>query len=128
MKNLITSLALLLASTVAIAQHSVTLTWTASVDTGGTVNVYRATSACAGGGTPSFVKLQSGVVAAGPYVDSTVGAGLFCYYVTALVNGVRIAPLEHTWRYHCAGSPHCPRWQANSFGHYASYAWCHAQN
>lgn len=92
MKNLITSLALLLASTVAIAQHSVTLTWTASVDTGGTVNVYRATSACAGGGTPSFVKLQSGVVAAGPYVDSTVGAGLFCYYVTALVNGVESLP------------------------------------
>src|SRR5271170_2711188 len=77
-------------SSFAFAQHSATLTWTASTDTGGTVNVYRALTACTG--TPSFVKLQSGVAAAGPYVDSTLGAGLFCYYVTAVVGGVESLP------------------------------------
>ena len=90
MRRLICFLALLSGTAFAQASHSVTLTWTASTDTGGTVNVYKATSGCTG--TPSFTLLASGVVSAGPYIDSTVGVGQFCYYVTAVVNGAESLP------------------------------------
>lgn len=63
------------------------LTWTASTTPGSTVNVYR----CSGTGcTPA--KLASGVTAGGPYTDSTVTAGSYFYYVTAVVNGAESAP------------------------------------
>jgi hypothetical protein len=63
------------------------LSWTASTTAGSTVNVYR----CAGAGcTPT--KLTTGVVAAGPYTDTTVTAGAYSYYVTAVVNGAESGP------------------------------------
>jgi hypothetical protein len=69
----------------------ITLTWTASVTTGGTVNVYRCVgSPCTA--TSSFSKLSTGVVAAGPYNDATVTAGAYSYFVTALVNGAESVP------------------------------------
>lgn len=83
-------LVLLASSAFAQSTHTVTLTWTPSTDTGGTVNIYRATSSCTG--TPTFTKLATGIVAAGPYVDSSVGIGPFCYYVTAVVNGAESLP------------------------------------
>jgi hypothetical protein len=90
MKRCLCFLALISGTVFAQSSHSVLLTWTASTDTGGTVNVYKATSACTG--TPSFTLLASGVVAGGPYTDASVGIGKFCYYVTAVVNGAESLP------------------------------------
>jgi len=63
-----------------------TVSWAASVTPGGTVTVYRCV------GTPctalsSFTQLAAGVTPAGPYVDSTVTAGSYSYYLTLTVNG-----------------------------------------
>lgn len=91
----ILALALLAVAHAAAAQHSVNLTWTASTDTGGTVNVYKATAACPASGISgvTFTKLATAQPAAGPYTDSTVTAGqTVCYYVTAVVNGTESAP------------------------------------
>lgn len=76
------------------AAHSVSLSWTASADSTtaapGTVTVFRATSACTG--TPSFVNLAANVAPAGPYSDTTVGIGVFCYYVVSVINGASSLP------------------------------------
>lgn len=80
---------LLLAAAPLVAQaptHSALATWTASTDTGGTVNLYRATGACAS--NPTFTLVKSGVPAGGPYTDPGLGAGTFSYHVTAVVGGV----------------------------------------
>lgn len=66
--------------------HEVDLTWTASPD-GGTVSVYRAAGLCSATTSTSFTKLTSTAPAGGPYKDTTVTAGNWCYYVTATVNG-----------------------------------------
>lgn len=66
----------------------VSLSWTASTTVGSTVNVYR----CAGASCTTFTKLTTGIVAAGPYSDTSVTAGAYSYYVTAVVNGVESAP------------------------------------
>lgn len=75
-------------STLAQGAHSVALTWNASVDTGGTVNVYRAPGSCTG----TFTQIKTGVAAAGPYSDTGLGVGNFCYYVTAVLNGAESFP------------------------------------
>jgi hypothetical protein len=86
--------ALMLGSVAARAQatpsHEVDLTWTASTD-GGTVTVYRASGLCSAT-TLSFVKLTSTAPAGGPYKDTAVTAGNYCYYVTATVNGTESVP------------------------------------
>jgi hypothetical protein len=70
------------------ATHSVTLNWqpaTDGSDAGGTINVYRAIGACGSGGQ-QFALIKGGVGLSGPYVDTAVTAGIYCYYVTAVVN------------------------------------------
>jgi hypothetical protein len=39
-----------------------------------------------------FVKLTSTAPAGGPYKDTAVTAGAYCYYVTATVNGTESVP------------------------------------
>jgi hypothetical protein len=73
----------------ASSPHTATFTWTASVD-GGSVSLYRASSACSATPT-SFTVVQSGLPAAGPAADSTVTAGAWCYYVTTTVQGLESA-------------------------------------
>jgi hypothetical protein len=71
-----------------VGTHTATLSWTASPD-GGTVTVYRASGTCPSSGIPSGATiLTTTAAAAGPYVDSTVTVGAWCYYLTATDNGV----------------------------------------
>lgn len=70
---------------------SVSLSWTASVTTGGTVTIYR----CVGTpctATSAFTLLTSGVAAAGPYSDTSVTAGVYSYFLEAVVNGASSPP------------------------------------
>ncbi len=65
--------------------HTVTLTWqTDSTDAGGTVTVYRSNGAC-GGSEQNFKLLKSGVPLAGPYIDSGLTSGSYCYYVEVVL-------------------------------------------
>lgn len=91
MKKLIAILALSSVAALAQSSHSVSLSWTPSTDTGGTVNVYRAPAACTANPT-TFTPLANGIVAAGPYADTTVAVGAYCYYVTSVVNGAESLP------------------------------------
>lgn len=69
--------------------HTAKLTWKASTDAGTTVNVYRSTTGCAG----TFVKLATGVVAAGPYTDTGLSAGTtYSYQITAVLNKLESLP------------------------------------
>ncbi len=79
--------------TLPLMAQSPTLTWTPSVSTGGTVNVYR----CSGAACTNFALVAPGIAAAGPFTDtisiSTVpGKYVLIYYVTAVVNGVESIP------------------------------------
>lgn len=70
--------------------HSVTLSWTDTLNpTGTTYNVYRATGLCSG--TPTFSKLAT-AISAKTYQDTTVTPGNYCYQVTATYNSVESAP------------------------------------
>lgn len=70
--------------------HSVTLTWTDTLNPSGTTyTVYRATGLCSG--TPTFSKLASALTGK-TYLDSTVIPGNYCYEVTATLNGMESAP------------------------------------
>lgn len=81
---------LALAAVAQTTTHSVTLTWSDSLNpTGTTYSVYRATGLCSG--TPTFSKLAVGV-ATKSYQDTTVTPGNYCYQVTATVNGVESSP------------------------------------
>jgi hypothetical protein len=66
---------------VAPVQHSVALTWNASTSTVAGYNVYRST--VSGG---SYAKINSSLVAALNYTDSTVQSGTTYYYVTTAVD------------------------------------------
>lgn len=72
----------------ATGTHTVTLTWTASVD-GGAYTVYRASGTCSA--TATFTAVTSGV-AVTTYADSGLAPGNFCYQVTTVVNGAESAP------------------------------------
>lgn len=80
--------ALMAAASPSASGSTVTLTWTGSITPGGTVNMYR----CTGASCTNFAPLAAGIVAAGPYVDATVTAGLYSYQATALVNGAESLP------------------------------------
>jgi hypothetical protein len=86
-------IALLLLTAALFAQattHSVTLTWTDTLNPAGTVyTVYRSTGLCSG--SPVFSKIAS-AVAAKTYQDSTVIPGNYCYQVSATANSVESAP------------------------------------
>lgn len=105
MKKLLAFVALILAfAIVAVAQtktHAVTLSWTASADSTsanpGAVSVYRAAGSCPATGVPSSVTtLTTSAPAGGPYQDTTVTAGTYCYYVEAVIGGVSSAPSNTT--------------------------------
>jgi|SRR5665213_942527 len=73
-----------------MAQHSVTLTWTASTDmpsvipAGDGYNVFRGVAPTTPGATP----INSAVVAANEYIDTNVTPGVsYDYYVTAVIGG-----------------------------------------
>jgi hypothetical protein len=66
---------------VAPVQHSVALTWNASTSTVAGYNVYRSTVS----GGP-YAKINSSLVAALNYTDSTVQSGTTYYYVTTAVD------------------------------------------
>ncbi len=77
--------------------HQTTATWKAPNDatTTTTYNIYRTGAACpAGGGvgTLSFVKLNTAPITALTYIDTTIGVGAWCYYVTAVTSGFESFP------------------------------------
>lgn len=100
MKKILAVFAILaLAATLAHAQtsHKVTLSWTASADSTtaspGTVSVLRANGSCPATGVPATVTtLTTTALAGGPYTDSGVTAGQYCYYVTATIGGATSVP------------------------------------
>jgi predicted phage tail protein len=73
--------AITLSGTGVAVSHTVTLNWTASTSTVSGYNVYRSTT---NGG--SYAKINSGLVSAITYVDSTVQDGTTYYYVTTAVD------------------------------------------
>lgn len=92
-------LGILMVGSLIASGHSTTLTWTASVDIPGAIpagsgyNVYRASGTCPASGAPTgAIKLNSTVVAALTYIDSTITPGQWCYYATTLLNGVESVP------------------------------------
>lgn len=78
------------------AQHSASLSWTASPDATANAslgyNVYRLSGACPASGTAGFTKLNATPVTTTTFTDATVGLGSFCYYVTATLNGAESVP------------------------------------
>ena len=82
----------------AASAHSVSLSWTASTDmptitSGNGYNVYRASGACPATGVPTTAAVvNSTVVAAVTYTDSTVTPGAYCYYVETSLNGAVSVP------------------------------------
>lgn len=78
------------------AQHSASLTWTASTDAAANptlgYNVYRLAGACPASGTAGFTKLNSVSVTTTSFTDSTISLGNACYYVTATLNGAESVP------------------------------------
>lgn len=78
--------------------HSVTLSWVASLDSitsnPGTTSIFRAPGACPASGISglTFTKLASNQSPAGPYTDSTVTVGTWCYYVAADIGGAESGP------------------------------------
>jgi hypothetical protein len=78
------------------AQHSASLSWTASSDAAANptlgYNVYRLAGACPASGTTGFTKLNTSPVTTTTFSDASVGLGSFCYYVTATLNGAESVP------------------------------------
>jgi hypothetical protein len=78
------------------AQHSASLSWTASSDAAANpsmgYNVYRLAGACPTSGTAGFTKLNSTPVTTTSFTDSTIALGNACYYVTATLNGAESVP------------------------------------
>jgi len=86
------AIALLVFAAFVMAQtpHSVSLTWSDSLNPPGTTySVYRAAGLCSG--TPTFAKLAS-ALSVMTYQDATVTPGNYCYETTATVNGMESAP------------------------------------
>lgn len=70
--------------------HKVTLTWTDTLNPAGTTySVYRATGLCSG--SPSYSKIATALTTKS-YDDTTVIAGNYCFYVTAVATGVESGP------------------------------------
>lgn len=75
------------------AQHSATLSWTASADAGAnptlTYNIFRSSTTCAS--ATSFTQLNTAPITGTTYTDSTVTPGNYCYEATSVLNGVQSA-------------------------------------
>ena len=90
MKKIIFAVLFCLAVQAVAAQtHSATLTWNDTNAAGTTFNVYRATGLCTA--FPTFSKIASGV-AVKNYQDTTVAAGNYCFYVTAVFQAAESIP------------------------------------
>lgn len=76
----------------AAATGGAQLTWVNPNGGTTTINVYR----CAGATCTNFTLLVSGVVAAGPYVDTTVAAGSSSYQVKAVAQDGTLSPASNT--------------------------------
>jgi hypothetical protein len=91
------------------AQHSVSLTWTASTDAAAnpllSYNVYRLVGACPASGTAGFTKINTAAVVTPTFADANVGLGSFCYYVTATLNGAESVPSNTASAVILPGSP-----------------------
>lgn len=89
------ALLLMLISSCAFAQHSVTLAWGASPDAAANpalaYNVYRASGVCPTGTPAGFTKIASAVNAL-TYSDASMNPGIYCYYITAALNGAESSP------------------------------------
>jgi hypothetical protein len=87
---------LLVLAAPARAQHSASLTWTASPDAATNpklgYNVYRLAGACPASGTAGFTKLNTTPLTTTTFSDTSVTLGTFCYYVTATLNGAESVP------------------------------------
>ena len=64
-------------------------------DAGGTINVYKAIGFC-GSASQQFTQIATDVSLDGPYLDSSVTSGSYCYYVTAVVNSDESGPSPTT--------------------------------
>ena len=88
--------ALALFASPARAQHSASLSWTASSDAAANpslgYNIYRLAGACPASGTSGFTKLNASPVTTTTFSDATVALGAVCYYVTATLNGAESVP------------------------------------
>ena len=77
------------------AAHSASLTIVDTVNgTGTTYNFYRAAGTCPvnGLGTLTWVKLTTTPISGLTYTDNSITVGAWCFYATAIVNGVESAP------------------------------------
>lgn len=93
MKRLALFVLLTLLATPAFAQgHQVNLSWAASVDAGATYNVYRKAGTCPAPPLTGFTKVNSVAISGLTYSDTSVSAGVFCYYATAVVGGAESVP------------------------------------
>jgi hypothetical protein len=72
--------------------HSVSLMWTASVDTGASYNIYRLSGVCPVSGTAGFTKISATPVSGTTFSDAALSAGAYCYYVTAVLSGAESLP------------------------------------
>jgi fibronectin type 3 domain-containing protein len=94
--SLVLTLAFVLGAVPARAQNSVRVSWTASSDAGGnpslTYDVYRASSC-----PDQFTRLNSAPLSGTSYLDTNVATGaVYCYQVTAVLNGVESVPSNQT--------------------------------
>jgi hypothetical protein len=112
MRAVFASLLLVLALAFAVpskAQHSVSLSWTASSDAAANptlaYNVYRLAGACPVSGTAGFTKLTATPVSAATFTDATVALGPACYYVTSTLNGAESLPSNLVSAVILPGSP-----------------------
>jgi hypothetical protein len=93
-----TAMAILLSAGLALGQHSVGLSWTASTDAAGnptlTYALYRQAHAtpCPAAGTGYSVVTSLITSTATSYTDTTVSAGAYCYYLEAVLNGASSVP------------------------------------
>jgi hypothetical protein len=87
----LTLLAFVLLATPSRAQHSVSLTWTASTSASGnpslTYNIYRS-FACSG----TFVRLNTTPISTSGFLDVAVPPGTYCYQATAVLSGLESTP------------------------------------
>lgn len=90
--SMLLALVMLFAGASQAQAHSVTLTWTASVDSTSSYIVFRSTGACPA--TPGSTFAQIGTTATNvlTFTDTTVVAGTYCYYVEATLGGATSVP------------------------------------
>lgn len=89
-RKFVLALVLVLALAAQSFAHTASISWSNSPDTSNT-NVYRLAGTCPAT-TTGFVKITATPVTTANYTDSTVSPGVYCYYVTATLNGSESVP------------------------------------